>query len=221
MLNRPVASENSNWWQLKTTVTNSIVFFFCFCFFLLLLLHLLLLLYLIIPRFYYISAGLMRSASHGDVSMMDWKFFNLKCNFVIIPKFKYCLQYTILEMIIWAATWQNQQSDRAASEDSDQPGHPPSLIGAFAMRWMCSQVPKLSSCGQRRLWSDWADAQADLSLRWAHSHFVGCVMSRLKSLFKIDMFSIMQMLSWDVIVIKINRKWMNLSTCLSKIIHKT
>ena len=33
---------------------------------------------------------------------------------------------------------------------------------------------------QRRLWSDWADAQADLSLRWAHSHFVGFVMSRIK-----------------------------------------
>ena len=28
-------------------------------------------LYLVKPRFYYISAGLMRSASHGDVSMMD------------------------------------------------------------------------------------------------------------------------------------------------------
>ena len=27
--------------------------------------------------------------------------------------------------------------------------------------------------------SDWADAQADLSLRWAHTHFVGFVMSRL------------------------------------------
>ena len=27
---------------------------------------------------------------------------------------------------------------------------------------------------------DWADAQADLSLRWAHSHCVGFVMSRLK-----------------------------------------
>ena len=37
----------------------------------------------------------------------------------------------------------------------------------------------VSSCGQRRLWSDWADAQADLSLRWAHSHIVGFVMSRL------------------------------------------
>ena len=28
-------------------------------------------------------------------------------------------------------------------------------------------------------WSDWADAQADLSLCWAHSHFVGFVMRRL------------------------------------------
>ena len=33
---------------------------------------------------------------------------------------------------------------------------------------------------QRRRWSDWADAQADLSPRWAHSHCVGFVMSRLK-----------------------------------------
>ena len=31
----------------------------------------------------------------------------------------------------------------------------------------------------RILWSDWADSQADLSLRWAHTHFVGFVMSRL------------------------------------------
>ena len=30
--------------------------------------------------------------------------------------------------LIWAATWQNQQSDCAPSEDSDQPGHSPSLI---------------------------------------------------------------------------------------------
>ena len=38
---------------------------------------------------------------------------------------------------------------------------------------MGSYGPKLSSCGQRRLRLDSADAQADLSLRWAHSHFVG------------------------------------------------
>ena len=29
---------------------------------------------------------------------------------------------------IWATTWQNQQSECAPSKDSDQPGHPPSLI---------------------------------------------------------------------------------------------
>ena len=39
---------------------------------------------------------------------------------------------------IWAATWQNQQNECAPSEDSDQPGHPPSLIRVFAVRLMGS-----------------------------------------------------------------------------------
>ena len=55
----------------------------------------------------------------------------------------------------------------APSQDSDQPGHPPSLIRVFTVRSMCSLGPKItvrsmgswgpkiSSCGQRRLWSDW------------------------------------------------------------------
>ena len=38
----------------------------------------------------------------------------------------------------WAASWQNQQNYYAPSEDSDQPGHPPSLIRAFAVRLMGS-----------------------------------------------------------------------------------
>ena len=41
------------------------------------------------------------------------------------------------------------------------------------MRCKYSQGPNASSCGQRRLGSDWADAPTDQSLRWAHSHFVG------------------------------------------------
>ena len=49
--------------------------------------------------------------------------------------------------------------------------HPPSLIRVFAVRSVDSEEPKLTSCRQRRLWSDWADAQADLSLRWAHMPF--------------------------------------------------
>ena len=42
----------------------------------------------------------------------------------------------------------------APSEDSDQPRHPPSLIRVFAVRSMGSWRPKVSSCGQRRPWSD-------------------------------------------------------------------
>ena len=52
--------------------------------------------------------------------------------------------------------------------DSDQPGHPPSLISVFAVR------PSFLLVDNEDL-----DAQADLSLRWAHSHFVGFVMSWL------------------------------------------
>ena len=63
----------------------------------------------------------------------------------------------------------------APSEDSDQPRHPPSLIIVFAVRFIGSQGPSPSSGEQRRLWSDWEDAQADLSPRWRTGHFVGFV----------------------------------------------
>ena len=48
----------------------------------------------------------------------------------------------------------------APSEDSYQPGHPTSLIRVFVVR-------------MKKAWvlSYWADAQADLSLRWAHRSF--------------------------------------------------
>ena len=57
--------------------------------------------------------------------------------------------------------------------------HPPSLIRVFAV---CLKKPWVLSyplSAQRRPWSDWADAQADLSLCWAHTHFIGFVMSWL------------------------------------------
>ena len=62
----------------------------------------------------------------------------------------------------------------APSEDSEQPGNPPSLIRVFVVgleNWVLSYP--LSA--KQRLWSDWADAQTDLSLRWAHCQFVGFV----------------------------------------------
>ena len=82
----------------------------------------------------------------------------------------------------WAATWQNQQNECAPSEVSDQPWHPPNLIRVFAVLLKKTWVLSYPLSAQRRLWSDWADAQADLSLRWAHTHFVGFAMSRVISI---------------------------------------
>ena len=65
------------------------------------------------------------------------------------------------------------------SEDSDQPGHPPILIRVIAVHMKKAWVLSYPFSAQWRLWSDWADAQADLSLCWAHSHFVGFIMKRL------------------------------------------
>ena len=46
----------------------------------------------------------------------------------------------------------------ADSEDSDQPGHPPSLMRVFAVRMKKARVLSYPLSAQRRLWSDWADA---------------------------------------------------------------
>ena len=59
----------------------------------------------------------------------------------------------------------------APSEDSDQPGHPPSLIRVFAVHMKKARVLSYPMSAQRRLRSDLADAQTDLSLRWAHMPF--------------------------------------------------
>ena len=55
----------------------------------------------------------------------------------------------------------------APSEDSDQPGHPPSLFRVLAVRMKKAQILSYPLSAQRRLWSDWAN------------HFVGYVTRRL------------------------------------------
>ena len=60
-----------------------------------------------------------------------------------------------------------------------QHNQPTSLIRVFAVCIKKAWVLSYPLSIQQRLWSDWADAQADLSLRWAHIHFVGFVMSWL------------------------------------------
>ena len=63
-----------------------------------------------------------------------------------------------------------------ASAQSDQ-----SLLSAWRKLGSLAWVLSYPMSAQRRFWSDWVDAQADLSLRWTDSHFVGFVMLRLIS----------------------------------------
>ena len=56
------------------------------------------------------------------------------------------------------------------NKDSDQPGHPPSLIRDFTVRMKKPWVLCFPLSEQRRL-IGLADAQADLSLHWAHRSF--------------------------------------------------
>ena len=54
----------------------------------------------------------------------------------------------------------------------------------FAVRMKKAWVLSYPLSAQRRLWSDWADAQADLSLLSAHTQFNGFLMSWLTLLRK-------------------------------------
>ena len=98
--------------------------------------------------------------------------------------------YVVKQVFSWCGSYtfpcQNMSPDMtkpttecAPSDDSDQPGHPPSLISVFAVRMKKAWVVSYPLSAHQRLWSDWADAQADLSLSWTHSHFVGFVTRRL------------------------------------------
>ena len=75
---------------------------------------------------------------------------------------------------IWAASWQNQQNGmcaqrrlRSAWADSIRP-----VWSVFAVRMKKAWVLSYLLSAQWRLWSDWVDAQVDLSLRWAHMPFL-------------------------------------------------
>ena len=60
---------------------------------------------------------------------------------------------------IWAASWQNQQNDCGPSKDSDQPGHPSSLISVFFYCLKKAWVLSYPLSAQRRLGSAWASSE--------------------------------------------------------------
>ena len=73
----------------------------------------------------------------------------------------------------------------ATSENSDQPAHLRSLMRVFAARMKKAWVLSYPLSAQQRLWSNWADAQADLSLHWANIRFVGFITRWLINIYTI------------------------------------
>ena len=53
-------------------------------------------------------------------------------------------------------------------KDSDQPVHRPCMARFLVHPSLDRSEAVEGTCDQRRLWSDCADAQADLRLRWSH-----------------------------------------------------
>ena len=79
----------------------------------------------------------------------------------------------------WVCAQRRLRSAWASAQSDQSLRCPPRLIWVFAVRMKQPWVLSYPLSAQRRLWSDWPDAQADPSLRWAHTHFVGFVMSWL------------------------------------------
>ena len=73
-----------------------------------------------------------------------------------------------------------KQNGCAPNDDSDQPGHPSNLIRICPQS--VAKNPRFLYTDSEDL-LDWANAQADLSLRLVHSHFAGFVMRWLKQVF--------------------------------------
>ena len=67
-------------------------------------------------------------------------------------------------IIIWASAWENVPSYMC-----NKPAHLGSLIRVFHVRMQKFCILGCPKCAQGRFWSDCANAQADLNLRWAHT----------------------------------------------------
>ena len=108
--------------------------------------------------------------SRRHLALVNWKKVSLSVCLISLRISGSSLSDYRMFGYYWSSVRQNFKC--APSEDSDQPGHPPSLIRFFTVRMKKAWVLSNSLSAQRRLLADWADAQTGLSLRWAHIHIV-------------------------------------------------
>ena len=90
---------------------------------------------------------------------------------IISPEKKKKKKIAISELRFYRATYKDAYCGHMIFFPSFplSPLYPP--ISVFAVRMKEAWVLSYSMSAQRILWLDWANAQADLSLRWAHRSF--------------------------------------------------
>ena len=99
-------------------------------------------------------------------NMGNIRFFYLKIFLFWVVKFSIYLNRRVLELI-WDETWAATYLQICApNADTNQPAHPRNLIRVFVIRMkkLHSWFPK---CAHRRIWSEWANAQADIRVLFA------------------------------------------------------
>ena len=74
-----------------------------------------------------------------------------------------------LFQVKWAASWQNQQNVRLSNIRISLGIRPVWSESSLCAQWVAKDPSFLHADSE--LWSDWVDAQADLSLCWAHMPF--------------------------------------------------
>ena len=96
-----------------------------------------------------------------------------------------CLLFHVLSILLSSFLSSNEPRHNKTNKMSVRPAKTQISLGIRPVWSESSQCAQWLAENPRFLhadsedWSDWADAQADLSLRWTPSHFVGFVMSRL------------------------------------------
>ena len=89
------------------------------------------------------SASSLFTCGETGFLMMHLKIDFTACTYYIFLRSSY-----IIAQVVWAKAQQNQ----APSEDSDQPGHQPSLIRAFTVHIKKLSVLSYPESVQQRLW---------------------------------------------------------------------
>ena len=97
----------------------------------------------------------------------DWKSDMIGMWLNEKKKIFFCSNYHV-KILIWAISWQNCVVVHTVKTQI--------RLGIRA-QWVAKDPSFLHADSE--LWSDWADAQVDLSLRWANNHIVDFVMRRL------------------------------------------